>query len=323
MSTHSFFRLRNRELSAADVPHCARILAEQFPYQKLDPDVVCQSWPKLLTAGALKAAVMEDAQGQIVGLGASVFVSETFVGQISQHPIPFLGRHILCSAFLSSSPICAVDEIGCSNAQSGLHVFILHSGVAEIHNRTEAEAANVKAELLQAFLELHQGYQIKNVMVEVYSSEEQLLYEATYFRLLSDDSSLRNGNALSTQAPSRRPRLMGLRREDVWGIQTHPFLPLFIYHHPHCGFSASEQELLGEALKGHTDEELAVNLNLSLSAVKKRWARLFEKVESTAPDLFAGKTSTSTDRLGRGLQKRHILLRHLRTRPEELTPYNR
>jgi len=311
---------RSREMRAADIPRCARILAEKCPYEGYESAAVNQSWPRLLEAGRMKAAVAQGGQGTIIAFGASVFLTSQFARRLLSNPTPFIGRQITESAFTAPPPICTVDEIAKSNANSGLSVFILHSGVSEVHGRTEQ--FDIKAQLMSAFLQLHRGYRVSNVLVEAYGPEEQLLYKESSFRLVDDYSSFRDWNSLPGKPGAPRPSLFGLFRNEVIRMTTHPLLPLFVYHHPRCGFNANEQHLLREALKGHTDEELAVQLNLSLSAIKKRWIKIFEKAESCLPDAMS-PGGLLRDAHVRGVQRRHMLLRELRARPEELTPYPR
>jgi DNA-binding CsgD family transcriptional regulator len=159
------------------------------------------------------------------------------------------------------------------------------------------------------------------VLVEAFSPAERALYEATSFRVIDDYSSFHNWDSLGYLPVNRRPQLYEIRREDVALMATHPLLPLFVYHRPRCGFTTAEQDLIREALEGYTDQELSTRLNLSVSAVKKRWMRVTEKAENAFPHLFDGRANTRLSPSVRGAQKRHIVLRSIRSRPEELTPY--
>ena len=92
------------------------------------------------------------------------------------------------------------------------------------------------------------------------------------------------------------------------GTWVHQF---FAYRRPKIGLSRSEQRLLCAALQGGTDEELAKLLAISLSAVKKMWASVYLRVETTKPsDLkFAPNANADGDR---GREKKHKLLAYLR-----------
>lgn len=199
------------------------------------------------------------------------------------------------------------------NANGGLNVFIVHSGVPEF--RPGEDVLDLKAHLMAAFIGLHKGYQIKRVMVEAFG-----LKELAFYAIASLFHPLKSYN-LTLQA-SRCSFLLELTRKDVTSMPTHPLLPIFAYTHPRCFFAPGEKELLERALEGNTDEELAIDLGLSLSAIKKRWARIFERSEGCIPDFVSASRQQSKIDHGRGAQRRHLLLRYIRTHPEEVAPYD-
>jgi hypothetical protein len=90
---------------------------------------------------------------------------------------------------------------------------------------------------------------------------------------------------------------------------------LFHYRDPVCGFTVSERRLLHAAVTLQTDAEIASALDISASAVKKRWAAIFDRVAGRIPEL-----NDTPRELTRGPQKRHKLLAYLREHPEELRP---
>jgi hypothetical protein len=90
---------------------------------------------------------------------------------------------------------------------------------------------------------------------------------------------------------------------------------VFQYRPPRLEFSQTHKELLRPALEGMTDEELAGALSLSLSAVKKRWAAVYDHVSNKG--LMAGTPACEGKR---GTERRRILLDYLRWHPEELNP---
>jgi hypothetical protein len=73
-----------------------------------------------------------------------------------------------------------------------------------------------------------------------------------------------------------------------------------------------------------TDEGLARELNLKLTAVKRRWLTLFERIADVHPDLLPPDVrlpENGDNHIGkRGPQKRHHLLAYVREHPEELRP---
>ena len=89
----------------------------------------------------------------------------------------------------------------------------------------------------------------------------------------------------------------------------------FIYTAPCFYFKPHEQELLCHALIGYSDDELADPLGVSLAAVRKRWAAIYERVAAIDPDLLPSAGDGT-----RGAEKRRDLLAYLRDHPEELRP---
>lgn len=310
--------LGSREMLAGDVLFCVQLIKEKTPHEGYDLVRMQSVWPSLLHSGRVKAAVVEDLQGRVIAFGASAFLTQHSAVLIARNGVPLVARRIIESVQTASPLICTVNEIAACNAGSGIVVFILHSGLSDVVAGLEEENV-VKAQLLTTFLQLHQGYNISGFMVEAYGPEERLIYEATSLRVLDDYSTYRNWHDLPVPPQSPRPTLLGITRKEVMQMRTHVLLPLFVYRRPQCGFTEAEQRLLQEALKGRTDEELASCLNLSRSAIKKQWIRTFEKAERLPEVRWTVDSRPPCD--GRGPQRRHLLLRAIRTRPEELSPF--
>jgi len=92
-----------------------------------------------------------------------------------------------------------------------------------------------------------------------------------------------------------------------------------LFHHrqqPQIAFTPSEQELLEVALEGADDAAAAKSLFVSVAAIKRRWAGIFERVAAIRPDLCPPADGA------RGIQKRQRVLTYVRNHPEELRPFN-
>ena len=94
------------------------------------------------------------------------------------------------------------------------------------------------------------------------------------------------------------------------------------YRKPEMGFPRSEQRLLSAALQGGTDQELAEQLGISLSAVKKMWASAYHRIESRRASILEFERKEESANGDRGREKKHKLLVYLRDHPEELRPYS-
>jgi len=78
--------------------------------------------------------------------------------------------------------------------------------------------------------------------------------------------------------------------------------------------------LLLAGLRGGTDEELADELGISLSAVKKAWQSIYERVSACDPELVPAAHPTESGAYERGKMKKQRLIAYLRDHPEELRP---
>lgn len=80
----------------------------------------------------------------------------------------------------------------------------------------------------------------------------------------------------------------------------------------------SEQRLLLAALRGGTNEELAADLGVSLSAVKKTWILIYERSSAYVHGFSSEREPDGTTE--RVKEKKQRLLSYLREHPEELRP---
>ena len=86
---------------------------------------------------------------------------------------------------------------------------------------------------------------------------------------------------------------------------------------PRFAFTPGEQELLEAALDGADDVSASKSLFVSSPAIKRRWAKIFERVAVIHSDLCPADGDGT-----RGVQKRQRILTYVRDHPEELRPFN-
>jgi hypothetical protein len=82
-----------------------------------------------------------------------------------------------------------------------------------------------------------------------------------------------------------------------------------------------EKDVLEFALHSDTEEEVAGALDISIWTVKKRWQRIYEKVEGLIPTFFStAESGNNGDEKSSSGQRRRHLLDYLRQHPEEIRP---
>jgi hypothetical protein len=309
-------RLTFRPAMSADFNTCVRIIRDRFVYDEVAKAHLFRLWDEALASGSGRSAVIEDTGpvgARIVGFGLSLFVSDEFVVETKTRLSPFIGRHIIELWARGHSPILPLDEIYRANDGPGLNVLVLHYGWAE-EGKGPEEIAPIRQMLTQAFIGQHRGYRLKEFLQEIYGTEELDGVRITGVLLRTDYASFPTEISVPQ---SRRPYLVGITKREALEIPGSMALTIFLHTAPRLGLTTGERSLLRHALEGHTDEELADVLHVSVVTVKKRWEAIYDRVAGVEEKLLL-PTAPATGR--RGVEKRRRLLVFLREHPEELRP---
>jgi DNA-binding CsgD family transcriptional regulator len=277
------------------------------------------AWRDLSRRGALISAVVEDplrTQGdEIVAAGMTYLVTEQFMDAVRQSQLPTLG-HVLVRA-LKGNPHPALDHSGVreANSSAGLNLAfhaLFRSGIEQ-----DEQFGLILERLTRRFFEEKAGYKIKQAVTEAIGEQELRLHHAVGGHALEVQ---RVGYGDATDGGSEPCFRIWLHREAALRDPGSQFCRLFLYSAPRLYFNDKEQTLLQRAMDGMTDEELAANLSLSLSSVKKRWQSIYARVAEEAPDVLPGGSTASQSNGKRGVEKKQRLLEYVRAHPEELRP---
>jgi len=177
--------------------------------------------------------------------------------------------------------------------------------------------------VMSAFMEYHRGFHLKCLIAQADSVEHMQQMAEAGGRLLSSENGLPETLSIDeAESLVRRPHVFFTDRELALRTPGSWVASLFLREIPKLGFSLGEQKLLVAAQCGSTDEELADELGLSRSAVKKTWRSIYQRVIAHAPALLPGSTAEMF-KTERGRAKKHRLLAYLRGHPEELRPHHR
>jgi DNA-binding CsgD family transcriptional regulator len=281
---------------------------------------LASTWLRLLGSEAFRAIVLDSSleacNVEMVGLGVSAFVTDDFLREVKTPPFFWVGPEITKRVMCGISPLLSNKQVRQANSGCGLNL-IVWEGVVRAGYRSEPEIHNA---MLGAFMETHRGFLLKELLGHGTNVEG---LQAT-FRMGNLFLNSRNGEYVDhmDKTPEELlsvPHRIGISRELALSRPGTWIGSLFIYHAPVLGLRPSEQHLLLTALRGRTDEELADELGLSLSAVKKAWLSIYDRTSVHLPGLVPSRFPTQQEG-ERGKEKKQRLLAYVREHPEELRP---
>ncbi|GAC1691656.1 MAG: hypothetical protein NVS9B5_33500 [Terriglobales bacterium] len=310
-----------RPMRPRDVRECVEIVATH-PIQapRYGPAIrnLKTFWQGLLGREAFRAIVFEEMQNdsrlRSVGLGVSVFISDDFLNHIKTPPYFWVSPELMKWEANGKSPILSDKQIRECNAKGGLNLLVLEGTFRSDHELPpEAQTA-----IFTAFIEQHRGFLLKELISHSMSEERLLGMLRTGAQLLDPQGKFVDDLEEPPRAIVEKPHYVGLTREVALSRVGHWVASLFVPATPRFAFRPSEQRLLLAALGSGTDEELAAELRVSLSAVKKTWVLIYERVSAYLPDFSSDRKPNGMTE--RGKEKKHRLLTYLREHPEELRP---
>jgi len=299
-----------REVCEADLLRCLEIQPHHWGDEIVGRNQAQVVWRELIRSRIFNSVVLEAKVGpsvSILGFGASVFVTAAFASEELANPRPGLNSRIIESIASRNSVVLTESSLASANARSPADVVILCgsllSGSTNAPWLTEAQML-----LAFTFVESHIGYPLGSIPIETVSEVERVYQLSSgVFRTVED-------------FPGGGRSLQVMTRESALAVSGSIAAKLFHYQEPILGLRDTDKELLSEALRGGTDQEIAARVHVSAASIKKRWQSLFDRVEETLPDLLHEPHGRAF-RSHRGPQKRHHVLAYVRSRPQELRPY--
>jgi hypothetical protein len=317
--------IRHRQMRPADVRKCADIVWAHTivgPRYGIGIKDLAPVWLRLLGRQAFFPIVLEEVTGsnaRILGSPLTVFVSDDFMRDAKTPPLFWLGPELARRTVRGSCPLLSDKEVEEANSSTGLNLVVWQIGVSP----EDWRRPDVTSEGMATFLEIHRGYLIKEIMVQPETPEHLLgLRNAGGLLLNPADGSYREFQGNDAPDFLAEPCNIGGTRERLLAQLVSWAFPVFVYQAPKCGFSRSEQRLLLSALDGGIDEELANELQISVSAVKKMWRSIYQRVGVHLPELLPNG-ATDSELSWRGKEKKQRLVAYLRDHPEELRPVSR
>lgn len=309
-----------RKTQAIDLAACLELHPAKNGAEIVGNRQALKAWQQMLEMNhASRSAVVElhaNGKAEIVGFGFSSFVKKSFVDAELQNPRPGLNSRIVASVLNGSSVIATFEEVRDANTRGDLQQVNLDASWKNGSLQT-SQVREVQILLARAYQELFAGYRLSRVLLEMVD-ELDLGQVRGHLSLQIVDrfEAYRQANPGTTWNPDR-----ALVVGTTESVRNDPHsVAASLFQHgapPQFALTRSEQELLELALEGLDDAAASKALNISLPAVKHRWANVFERVAAVRPDLCPSDANGT-----RGIQKRQRILAHVRRNPEELRPFD-
>lgn len=269
-------------------------------------------WEQYFQQGSLITTLFIDQdQQRIIGLSMEVFISDSFLVEIQQCPRHEWRDEVIRREIEGHSVVLTLAEAQQANRTTGLNLFFLSDPLPIDEVPVEQfQAVDVRwGEVLYDY----RACNLRTIVWECYSQQSLQMGLSCGMRLYPDSET-------NIPTTGSRSSLLIINRDEAMSQYGTHVSQMFIHAPARFSFTTGQQELLRRALMGETDEELASSLYLSLSAIKKRWFSIYDRVQL----VDAGILPENGDliRLTRGTEKRRHLLHYLRVHPEELHPIN-
>jgi len=313
-----------------DVKGCAEIVAKHpviGPRYGNQIGDLAKAWLRVVGCEAANTTVFQSGDGPrapICCLGVSLFVSDEFLREIKTPPLRWVGPELARRILAGNSPVLSDNQSREANSRGGLNLLVWEGC---IHPEFEA-SGEVPSHMMTAFIEVHSGFLLKEIINVQVENVDRLQWTLQSGGLLWNpvEGCYQKSSKKDPKEIVRGPHIIGVTREieiDRRASWDPSWVgSLFDYRPPQCGFNRSEQRMLLIALDGATDPEVAKQLNISLTVLKKRWLSVYHRMDDRLPRLNSRNPEPEVETLKRGKEKKRHLLAYLRQHPEELRPFS-
>jgi hypothetical protein len=268
-----------------------------------------EAWRYITASPFFASAVLERKTGhkgtELIGFGAAIFVKSDFADAEIRKTSPDINSRFVAGIAGGRPLLATYEEVAQANAGEGVDVLVL-CGNWHDEKINSDERHKMQTLYASSFAECLGGYRIRRILYETADAPaEQFVRDSVVYKAIAAFPEL--GRATFVMS-----------RESVREVPASIGNVIFSYTEPVFGLRESDQQLLGAAVNGATDSELASELGVTAAAIKARWRSIFARIDSVIPDLVSDDREDEY----RGLQKRHRVLAYIRLHPEELRPYD-
>jgi hypothetical protein len=305
-----------RKTTTNDLSACLKLHPAKNGAESIGNARALKAWQELLgMTHASRSAVIERCSKdsvEIAGFGFATFVKKGFAEKEVRNPKPGLNGRILENI---GTVVATYEEVRDANTRGDLEQVILD--VSWKHGSLSAsEVDEVRVMLGRSYQELYAGYHFSRILFELVDALDAWHVQGQRnIRILDrfEACRLANPEAIWNSDRALAAFTVESMRDDPHSIAA----GLFQHRHqPQFGFTCGEQQLLEVALEGMDDTLASQCLFVTVPALKRRWANIFERVAVHRPDLCPPDGDGT-----RGIQKRQRVLAYVRHHPEELRPF--
>ncbi len=313
--------LRYRRMKPEDVTACVSFLLKLPLYGQqyaADPESTIRAWTALAGLDSFRAVLFEeviDGHTRLLGPGVNVVVTDDFAREMKTSPSFWLGPELAGRVTSGRSPLLSNDQLRRANATTGINLVAWPSGPSP----EDSPRMDINHLIMGTFVDTVRGYKLKELFFQTPVAEEAMAVLRWGAAIAMGDRTRTDFTSQEIQTLVKSPYVLVMNAELATGHYGSWASGLFVLREPQIGFSRSEQRLLEEALRGGTDEELARELEISLSAIKKAWRSVYDRVDRSKVGILP-TSSDDYENGDRGKGKKHRLLAYIREHPEELRP---
>ncbi len=306
-------------MKRSDIDRCVDVFEKQPDFETTyggQKEALRQTLKRIVGLEGFLAFLFEvilEEEVQLLGVGGIAFLNSEFVDRAKQSPYPWIGPTLMQQLLAGETPLLSDSEVRRENTVGGLTVYAWPFGFAP--NTITPEFMTF---MMVSFIEELRGYNLKEFLGQAPDGEalramlraggELFTPEGTFVDLPEGEE----GRLLD-------PHLVVITRKRAFEHVGNWASALFLFRSPVIGFSRSEQHLLEDALRGSTDEDVATERGISISAVKKKWRLIYDRVERSQLRILPSDADVPENG-DRGKGKKHRLLAYLREHHEELRP---
>ena len=316
--------MRYRTTKPADLRTARDFIPAGYGYTPEMREALPRLWEALMHSEQLNTAVVDDLAapggGCILGIGLSVFVTDTFADSVLAKPQPYLNARLHEMILAGNSPVLDKRAIAEANSGEGLTLMPLHFCTASFDIRDPA-ITRVLLAAQDLFRLAHAGFRVKRMLKEVVGTDLCRYMISTGMKLHCDYGTDPAYRHIGNLPEETRPYLLSVNHAELPVGST--LSVMFAPPARRFGFSPAEQKLLRCALLCETDDEIAKELALSLDTLRTQWRSIYERVLTVDPLFFPDDPIIVQNGNARGRGKRRHLLQYVRLYMEELRPYQK